>query len=106
MLMNDKIIFDRYYLHKFCETNNGALYITASSHLYARKGFHSYACSGRISVNYLSTCFAWRPLTSINKSHVLTARAHENCVNNTWLFYHKYMAVDIVWHGYLCNNKA
>ena len=34
------------------------------------------------------TCFAWRPGTSINKSNVLTARAHENCYINTWLSFH------------------
>ena len=35
-----------------------------------------------------STCFAWRPVHGINKSHViLTARACVNCNINAWLLF-------------------
>ena len=71
-------------LHKICKNkrNNCALYFIASSHFHLRKSFQPYACSGRTSVTHYKHVFAWRPVTSINRSHVLTARAHENfCVN-------------------------
>ena len=35
-----------------------------------------------------STCFAWRQVMSISKSHVLTACARVNCNINAWLSLH------------------
>ena len=62
MLMNDKIIFDRYYCINSAETKekkkvqkrkkHGALYFTASSHSHTRKSFRFYARSGRTSVSH------------------------------------------------------
>ena len=48
------------------------------------------------NARYVMTSFFARcPVTGICKSHVLTARAHENCSINTWLSF-QYMVVNIV----------
>ena len=52
----------------------------------------------------LTSVYARGPVTNINKSSVLTARAHENRLTNTRLSLYRYMMVNIVWPGYLCNN--
>ena len=78
MLMNGKIIFDRYYSINSAETKeiscrnkrNMVHYILKPRHIFIRvKAF-----VGRTSVR----AFARRPATSIRKSHVLTARARGN----------------------------
>ena len=58
MLMNDKIIFDRYYCIHSAERNKvqerkkyGALYFTAS-YFHTRKSFRFYARSGQTSVSH------------------------------------------------------
>ena len=45
---------NRWLSRKFCrnERNNGAVYLTASSHFHTRKGFRFYARSGRTSVSH------------------------------------------------------
>ena len=86
--MNDKIIFYLYYCINSAknERSNDALYFTASSHFHTHKSIHSYARSGRSSVSHYYECFEWCLVTSINKSHVLTACAHKNCDINAQLF--------------------
>ena len=60
MLMNDKIIFDRYYCINSAETKEkkvqkrnkyGALYFTASSHFHTCKSF-SFLCSFRADFRF------------------------------------------------------
>ena len=84
MFMNDKIIFDRYYCINSAETKEircrnekkyGALYFTASSHFHMHKAFVFMLVPGGLQFLITSTCFAWCPVTSISKSHVLTACA-------------------------------
>ena len=77
MLMNDEIIFDLCTHER--NTCTGALYLTASSHFIRVKDVIFMFVPGGLRLLIISTCFAWRPVTSINKSHVLTACAHENC---------------------------
>ena len=73
MLMNDKIIFDRYYCINSAKKNKkkkkkkkkknernkvqkrrkyDALYFTASLHFHTRRSFRFYARSGRTSVSH------------------------------------------------------
>ena len=81
MLMNDKIIFDRYYciIYIFCRKvrNNGALYFTASLHFHTHKSFRFMLVPGRLQFLIISMCFAWRLVTS--KSYVLRTRVRVNC---------------------------
>ena len=90
MLTNYKIIFDRYFWHNFCtnERNNGALhvYFTASSHFRVKAVIHMLVPGGA-HLLIVSTRFTWRPVTSINKCGVSTARAHAKCHIYTWLIY-------------------
>ena len=88
MLMNDKIIFDRYYCIYSAETKeimcrnekNMVHYILQPHHIFIRiKAFVFMLVPGGHQFLITSTCFAWRPKTSISKSHVLTARARVNC---------------------------
>ena len=90
MLMNDKIIFDRDYCINSAKTKEITVhYILQPHHVFIRvKGFILMLVPGELQLLIISTCFAWRPLTSINKSHVLTARAHENRYINKWLSFH------------------
>ena len=90
MLMNDKIIFDRYYCINSAKTNEKMVhYILQPHHVFIRvKVFIIMLVPGGLQLLIISTCFAWRPVTSINKSHVLTARAHENRYINIWLSFH------------------
>ena len=84
MLMNDKIIFDRFYYRNSAETKEITVrYILQSHHIFIRvKAFVFMLVQGGFQFLIISTCFAWRPVTSISKSHVLTARARVNCNNN------------------------
>ena len=97
MLMNDKIIFDRYYCINSAETKemrcrnerNMVHYILQSNNIFIRgKDFVFMLVPGGLQFLIISTCFAWRPVTSISKSHVLTARARVNCNINTRLSLH------------------
>ena len=90
MLMNNKIIFYRYYCINSTQTKEMMVhYILQPNHIFIRvKVFILMLVPGGLQVLIISTCFAWRPVTSINKSNVLTARAHENCYINTWLSFH------------------
>ena len=54
------------------------LYFKASSHFHTRKSFRFMLVPGGLQFLITSTWFAWRPVTSISKSHVLTARARVN----------------------------
>ena len=94
MLMNDKIIFDRYYCINSAETKeircrnerNMAHYILQPLHIFIRvKAFVFMLVQGGLQFLITSTCFAWRPVTSISKSHVLTACARVNCNINARL---------------------
>ena len=97
MLMNDKIVFDRYYCINSAEMNeirrrnkrNMVHYILQHHHIFIHvKAFVFMLVPGRLQLLITSTCFAWRPVTSISKSHVLTARARVNCNINAWLSLH------------------
>ena len=79
-------------LHKICTHEKEMIvhYILQPT----RKSSHSYARSGTQLLNISS--ITWCPVTSISKSHVLTARAHENCFINTCFSFHSFMAVNIV----------
>ena len=97
MLMNDKIIFDRYYCINSAETKekrcrnerNMVHYILQPHYIFIRvKAFVFMLVQGGHQFLITSTCFAWRPVTSISKSHVLTARARVNCYINAWLSLH------------------
>ena len=97
MLMNDKIIFDRYYCINSAETKeikcrnerNNVHYILQPQHIFIRVIASVFMLvPGGLKFVITSTCFACRPVTSISKSHVLTARAHVNCNINAWLSLH------------------
>ena len=97
MLMNDKIIFDRYYCINSAEMKaiscrnerNMVHYILQPHHIFIRlKALVFMLVPGRLQFLITSTCFAWRPVTSISKSHVLTACARVNCNINAWLSLH------------------
>ena len=97
MLMNDKIIFDRYYCINSAVTKeirrrnerNMVHYILQPHHIFIRvKAAVFKLVPGGLQFLITSTCFAWRPVTSISKSHVLTARARVNCNINAWLSLH------------------
>ena len=88
MLMNGKIIFDRYYCINSAESKekrcrnerNMVHYVLQPHHIFIRvKAFDFMLVPGGLQFLITSTCFAWRPVTSISKSHVLTARARVNC---------------------------
>ena len=94
MLMNDKLIFDRYYCINSAKTkeircrNERIMvhYILQPHHIFIRvKAFVFMLVPGGLQFLITSTCFAWRPVTSISKSHVLTARARMNCSINARL---------------------
>ena len=97
MLVNDKIIFDRYYCINSAETKeircrnerNMVHYILQPHHIFTRvKVFGFMRVPGGLQFFIINTCFAWRPVTSISKSHVLTARARVNYNINAWLSLH------------------
>ena len=77
--MNDKIIFDRDYCINSAETKEIiAHYILQPHHIFIRvKAFVVMLVPGNVQLLIIGTCtcFAWRPVTSISKFHVLTARA-------------------------------
>ena len=81
MLINDKIIFDRYYCINCTETKEIMVhYILQPHHTFIHvKAFVFMIVPGGLQFLITSTCFAWRPVTSISKSHVLTARARVHC---------------------------
>ena len=90
MLMNDKIIFDRYYCINSAETKEIMVhYILQPHHIPIRvKAFVFMLIPAGLQILIISTCFAWRPVTSISKSHLLTARTRVNCNINAWLSLH------------------
>ena len=90
MLMNDKIIFDRYYCINSAETKEIMLHSTLQPyHIFIRvKAFVFRLIPGGLHFLIISTWFAWHPITSISKSHVLTACARVNCNINAWLSLH------------------
>ena len=97
MFMNDKIIFDRDYCINSAKTKeircrnerNMVHYILQPHHNFIRvKDFVFMLVPGGLQFLITSTCFLWRPVTSISKSHVLTARARVNCNINAWLSLH------------------
>ena len=90
MLMNNKIIFDRYYCINSAETEEIMMhYILQPHHIFILvKPFMFMPVPGGLQFLIISTCFAWRPVTSISKSHVLTACACVNCNINAWLSLH------------------
>ena len=87
---NDKIIFDHYFCIISAQTKEKMLhYILQPHHIFIRlKVFFLMLVLGGLQLLIIGTCFAWRRVTSINKSHVLTAHAHQNCYINTWLSIH------------------
>ena len=87
MLMNDKIIFD---CINSAETKEIMVhYILQPHHIFiCVKAFVFMLVPGGLQFLSISTCFAWCPVTSISKSHVLTAGALVNCNINAWLSLH------------------
>ena len=90
MLMYDKIIFDLYYCKNSAETKEITVHYTLQPrHIFiCAKAFVVMLVPGRLQFLIISTSFAWRPVTSISKSHVLTARARVNSNINAWLSLH------------------
>ena len=80
MLMNGKVIFDRYYCMNSTKTKEIMVrYILQPHHIFIGvKVFTLMLVPGGLQLLIISTCFAWRTVTSIYKKHALTARAHEN----------------------------
>ena len=96
MLINDKIIFNRYYCINSAETKeircrnkrNMAYYILQPHHIFIRvKAFVFMLVLGGLQFLITSTCFAWHLVMSISKSHVLTACARVNCNINALSFF-------------------
>ena len=84
-LMHDRIIFDRYYYINSAQTKEMMVHYILQ--LYTCKRLvHSYAPYGA-EFSYSFSCFAWRPVTSINKCGVLRASARVNCLINTRFFF-------------------
>ena len=83
MLMNDKIIFDRYYCINSTETKEIIVhYILQPHHSFIRlKTFLFMLVLGGLQFLIItgSMCFAWHPVTSISKRNVLTACSRMNC---------------------------
>ena len=85
MLINVKIIFDRYYYINFAQIKEIMVH-------YILKPGHILICVALILVPVglqlliISMCFAWCPVKSINKCGVYTAHTHVNCHINTNLF--------------------
>ena len=90
MLMNDKIIFDRYYCINSAQTKEIMVhYVLQPHHMFISvKAFIFMLVLDGLQFLIISTCFSWRRVTSISKSHALTAHAHMNCNINTWLSLH------------------
>ena len=97
MLMNDKIMFDHYYCINSAERKeirsrnerNMVHYILQPHHIFILvKAFAFILVPGGLQFLITSTCFPWRQVTSISKSHVLTACARVNCNINAWLSLH------------------
>ena len=99
MLMNDKIFFGRSYYINSAETKLIMVhYILHSHHIFILvKAFVFMLAPGGLQFLMISMCFAWCPVTSISKSHVLTA--HEFLIINKQLF----KSCDT---GILCNNHC
>ena len=89
MLMNDKIIFDCYCINS-AETKEIIVhYILQPHHIFIRVTvFLFMLVLGRFQFLIISRFFAWRPVTSISKNHVLTAHARVNYNINAWLSLH------------------
>ena len=87
MLMYDKIIFDRYYcINTTTQTKEIMVhYILQPHHIFIRVKAFIMLVPGGLQFLIVKTGFAWRPVTSISKSHVSTARARVNCNINAWL---------------------
>ena len=78
MLMNDKIIFDCYYSINSSQTKEMMAHYILQLHqiFIGVKAFILMLVPGGVQLLNISTCFAWRSVMRISKSHVLTARAH------------------------------
>ena len=64
-------------------------YILQPHHIFIRvKAFDFMLVPGGLQFLITSMCFAYRAVTSISKSHVLTARVRVNCNINAWLSLH------------------
>ena len=86
MLINDKIILDRYYCINSVQTK--VHYILHPRNIFIRvKAFILMLVPGGLQLLIINTCCAWCPETSIKKYGVFTALAHVNCHNNTRFFF-------------------
>ena len=66
-------------------------YILEPHHIFIRiKVFILMLVPGGLQLLIISTCFAWRPVTSINKSHVLTT-----CAHGTAILMHGFLFINI-----------
>ena len=88
--MNDKIIFVRYHCINSAETKEVMVhYILQPHHIFiCIKAFVFMLVLGGQQFLIISMCFAWVPVTSISKSHVLTEHAYMNCNINAGLSLH------------------
>ena len=83
-------IFDRYYCINSSQTKEVMVHcILQPHHIFIRaKAFILMLVPGGLQLLINSTYSAWHPVASINKSHTLTARAHETCYINTCISFH------------------
>ena len=90
MLMNDKIIFERYYCINSAQTKEIMVhYILQPHHIFTCiKAFVLMLVPGGLQFLIISMCFVWRTVTSIFKIHVLSAHACVNCNINACLSLH------------------
>ena len=67
MLMNDKIMFDRYYCINSAERKEMMVHnILKPHHIFIPvKAFVFMLFPGGLQILIISMCFAWRPVTSI-----------------------------------------
>ena len=87
MLMNDKMVFVCYYCIKSAQGKEIMVHYILQPHYIFKsvKAFIFMLVLGGLQFLIIGTCLAWRPVTSISKSHVLTACACLNCNINAWL---------------------
>ena len=72
MLMNGKIVFDRYYCINSAEMKEIMVhYIIQPHHIFIRiKAFDFMLVPGGLQFLIINTCFAWHPVTSISRSQI------------------------------------
>ena len=100
--MTKSFNFDRYYCINFAQTKEIIMYyVLQPRHIFIHvKVFISMLVLGGLQFLIISLCFAWRPVTNINKIHVLTACVQVNSNLNGC----KYCVTHI--YAIICNKMA